>query len=152
MPSPRCCLWVLLALLVAGCGTRTNYKTAPVSGKITIDNRPLANATVTFTPTTGQDTKNSPPTSTGKTDDQGNYTLKLDVNGKEGAVPGSHRVRVAVIDRGGDGHAGKGQLVPADYNTKSTLNFEVPEAGSSQANFTLSSHPSTTPPRRGGPR
>jgi len=143
-------LGLLLLLLFAGCHNAPDYKTAPVSGKVTMDNKPLAGATVTFTPLDAKPEAGKPVlSSTGHTDEQGNYSLKLDADGREGAVPGQYRVRIAKMDRGGEGKPGKGQVVPHAYNQDSTLQFNVPDAGSKEANFSLSGNPSSAPPRRG---
>ena len=139
---------LFVALLGAGCGGRpASPKTVPVSGKITLDGKPLANADVSFTPLENKVEGQPPFASSGKTDEQGNYTLKLDIDGKDGAVPGSHRVRVSIFDRGGDGKGLKGQLIPSQYNTESTLQFSVPDAGTTSADFPLSTK--QTAPSRG---
>jgi len=145
------CCWIGLLLLglLAGCRGQSGPKTVPVSGKITWDNQPLANADVSFTPTDKVEGKPA-PSSNARTDAQGNFSLKLDQDGRDGAVPGNHRVRVSKMDRGGEGKPGKGQLIPKDYNENTTLNFTVPADGSKEANFALSSNPSA-PPVRGRP-
>jgi len=121
----------------------------PVSGKITWDNQPLANADVSFTPTDAKTDGKPPPSSHARTDEQGNFTLKLDEDNRDGAVPGNHRVRVSKMDRGGEGKPGKGQLIPKAYNEASTLSFTVPPEGTKDANITLSSNPSAPPIRKG---
>ena len=87
----RLCPLLLLLLLPLGCGK--HYQLAPVSGRVTMDNRPLAQAEVRFYPIGGLDF----PYSVGVTDDQGNYTLHLGIdNNTEGAVVGD--AARAVVD------------------------------------------------------
>jgi hypothetical protein len=149
--SLRHLAWLPLFALLLGCFGKSPPATVRVSGKVTMDNRPLAHAIVTFSPSEVAE-GTTPQSSTGRTDEQGNYSLKLDTASAEGAVTGKHRVRVAVIDRGGDGKpSGKSiEKVPVEYNTKTTLSFTVPPEGTSEANFSLSSHPKSTPTRHTG--
>ncbi len=138
-------LLMIFALTVfAGCGAGgESYEYAPVSGKVTFDGEPLENATVTFQPL--GTAANPGPNSYGKTDAQGNYTLKpVNVPNHQGAVVGKHRVLITRNleedpndDAGSTGPA-KAQL-PAEYNRKSKLEFDVPPAGSDAANFDLES-------------
>jgi hypothetical protein len=136
MRCRRYLAWLLLpALATLGCGPG-GPRTVPVSGRVTWEGQPLANAVVTFTPSNPDPSVKPIPESTGRTDAQGNYTLKLDAR-RPGAVSGSHRVRVSIFDRNG----GRGQLVPPQYNKRTTLTFTVPPAGTQEANFTLSGAP-----------
>ena len=79
----------LVCLTVAGCGGggADPGKLAPVSGKVTLDGKPLAGATVTFT---GRgETKGSG--AFGFTDGEGKYTLEHRSN-KRGINPGEYMV------------------------------------------------------------
>ncbi|MBX6316313.1 MAG: hypothetical protein IRY99_25890, partial [Isosphaeraceae bacterium] len=51
----RHCLWVAaVALASAGCSSQTDdLPREPVSGKVTLDGKPLATGMITFTPTGG---------------------------------------------------------------------------------------------------
>ena len=71
----------LLALLPAGCGSG-KPKTYPVAGSVTYNGQPLANAVVTFIPSSGRPTA-------GITNAQGEFTLPT------GALPGANKVTVA---------------------------------------------------------
>ncbi len=127
--------FILLAWVVAlavGCGRGAG--TAPVHGKITLNGEPLANASVTFTPsTTGIDA----PASNGRTDTSGNYTLEVTATGDAGAILGNHIVTVALI---GEDKVGEDAdvLVPADAVSlpDHNLSFEV-KAGDNVADFNL---------------
>src|SRR5438552_2754489 len=102
---------VLLALLPAACGKK-GPSTVPVSGRITLNNRPLANAVVTFSLADGKPSDES----SARTDAQGNYSLRLKVNHRDGAVPGRHRVRISLFDRGDARTPARGQQLPPGYN------------------------------------
>jgi hypothetical protein len=149
MRSGRYLGWLLLLVaLLAGCKERA-ADTVPVSGRVTIDRQPLANATVTFTPAEASDVRLISQSS-GKTDEQGRFSLQLDADNRSGAIVGIHRVRVSIFDRGSEGKPGKGQLLPREYNRDSILTFTVPAGGTTEANFDLSRNPA--PPIRRGPR
>lgn len=80
--------WIASALLVSfslGCGASGPVK-YPVTGKVILDGQPVAGVSVTFSPS---DPKL--PTSGGRTDAQGVYTLST-VQGDRGAVVGKHKV------------------------------------------------------------
>ena len=136
----RLCPLLLLLLLPLGCGK--HYQLAPVSGRVTMDNRPLAQAEVRFYPIGGLDF----PYSVGVTDDQGNYTLHLGIdNNTEGAVVGEHRVTISIDQQktksapapGARMGARRGELVPGRYNLDSKLTCTVPPGGTNDARFDL---------------
>jgi hypothetical protein len=134
-------LLLLLALLPLGCGKKSSPSVVPVSGRVTLDNRPLANATVRFQPASREAGDRQSPDSYGETDEQGHFTLSP-VGGDEGegAAVGKHYVQISILDRMGDGHTGPRELVPAKYNRDSKLTFSVPAGGArDSANFDLTS-------------
>jgi hypothetical protein len=126
----------LACLLALGCGSR---KFAPVSGKVTLNGKPLPNATVAFNPIPREGSSEAGPSSIGTTNDKGEFTLRVDLH-RWGAVVGKHRVAISAMSRkNGDGDA-RGAVVntvPGRYNAKSKLTFEVPSGGTDQANFEL---------------
>jgi hypothetical protein len=112
---------LLGCLVVCGCGQDANApKLVPVSGTVTLDDKPLSGAVLTFTPT--GDTRGGG--ATGRTGPDGKYTLK-EPRGGSGAVAGAYKVVISkrVMPDGSD--------VPADYN--------VPEMDS-PARETLPAH------------
>ena len=134
-------LFCSLLLLVMGCG---GPSLAPVSGKITLDGKPLADATVGFYPLGA----NAAVTSTGRTNGKGEYSLKTVMNDQTGAVVGKHRVSITVEPdlTGTDLPADKLAKVarppklPARYQgAESELTCEVPPGGKADANFELKS-------------
>jgi hypothetical protein len=119
----RCSLVLILLGLLAGCGGGVH--SSPVSGTVTLDGQPLANALVSFQPISKE--LNAGPGSSGQTNDRGEYTLKL-TSGGSGAVEGLHKVMI----RSGDPKV----HIPAWYNLKSELKFEV-KPGDNRADFAL---------------
>ena len=136
----------------AGCGKR-GPKLAEVTGKVTLDGQPVANALVTFVPVDGS------ITSAGFTDANGIYRLGCHLG--EGAVIGQHRVSVRSqpSDQGGAAGAshdpdefayragpenGSPKVfvdpIPARYNDKSELVREV-KAGKNVIDLELTSKP-----------
>lgn len=137
------CSAALVTFLVAGCG---GPSVAPVSGTVTLDGKPLANAAVHFQPKATDNNLNPGPGSDAMTDDNGNYTLKVVTTGQEGAIVGKHRVEIAKfartreIDPNSDRQAALPRnLVPAKYNDKTELECVVPAGGTKTANFDLKS-------------
>jgi hypothetical protein len=140
----RARLMLGLALVLAlGCGSR---KIAPVSGRVTLNGKPVANALVAFNPIPQEGTSEAGPGSVGTTNDQGEFTLIVSSN-RKGALVGKHRVAISAMNpQAGESDArvprGRRPLVntiPSRYNEKSELTFEVPPGGTDQANFPLES-------------
>lgn len=125
-------------VLLSGCGGGSD--TPPlgtVSGVVTLDEKPLADAEVTFQPETGRP-------SLGKTDSQGNYTLAYTVN-DNGALIGPHKVIIttaveAFSDEtgGGQDREARPEILPPKYNAQTTLTAEV-KSGSNTIDFPLKS-------------
>jgi hypothetical protein len=128
----------LVALLALGCGTS---KVVPVSGKVTLDGVPLANAKVNFQPL--GDGKVSPGLgSYAKTNEQGEFSLMMVDKSGPGAVVGKHRVEISAFEKEkrdptDDRERQPPDKVPARYNTRSELTFEVPPGGTAEASFPL---------------
>jgi hypothetical protein len=132
------------ALLLAGCGV--DYRTAPVSGRIMLDDQPLSGASVTFQPIGQQDSGNPRGMgSYGRTDADGRYSLKLVENDAPGAAVGMHRVQVSLPAEtaASDTAAGGGaDRVPSPYRgLDSQLIIDVPREGTTEANFELRTNP-----------
>jgi len=120
---------------------------APVSGKVTLDGQPLADATVTYIPESTKD--ELAPASFGKTDGQGRYQLEVVTNGARGAIVGRHKVSVTVredeeIINGADASVAQQNAkrrIPVKYSRDSILSMDVPKSGTQDANFDLNSAP-----------
>jgi len=135
-------------LLLSGCGETKSYGVAPVSGRVTLDGKPLADARVTFFPqrAAGVNTAESAPEAMGTTDADGRYQLKT-VFDDQGAAPGPSRVVISTLKQEYDPANSEAppkvvanETVPKKYITgASQLEFNVPPSGTDAANFDLTS-------------
>lgn len=113
----------LVLLPLAGCGGG-GPELGEVTGTVTLDGRPLANAKVEFQPGPG----GSP--SEGTTDENGRYELVYGV-GKLGAMVGGHEVRIttyrmeAADDEGLKPAIEYPEVLPPQYHEESELRAEV---------------------------
>jgi hypothetical protein len=122
------CLLASTAVLVAGIvrAEKPDPTPAAVSGKVNLDGKPLAGATVTFNPV-----DKGGKAAIGKTDEEGNYVLKTGTTA--GALPGKYRVTISV-------KLATRERIPAQYSDpdKTALTVEV-TAKDNQLNFELAS-------------
>lgn len=129
------CLCVSLSVCV-GCGA-SGPEIASVSGKITMDGKPLANASVVFIPEDGRPAG-------ARTDANGNYVLNF-TEGRRGAIPGKNSVRITTQreaekdENGKTVVAGSRETIAMEYNAASTLSFTVEPKKKNIANFDLKS-------------
>lgn len=125
-----------LGCLTLGC-SRGEYPVAPVSGTVTVEGKPVANVTVQFQPV-GQQGGDPGPGSVGITDAEGRYRLKLiDLDRDlDGAVVGRHRARfgTAAPASGPERPSRAPSVLPPGQENKE-VEFDVPPAGTSEANF-----------------
>src|SRR5215469_13269997 len=109
---------MLIALAAAGgCSKGVSLKTVPVSGKVTLNNQPLAGATVTFL----SQAEKATTTSTGVTGADGTYKLSTMASGRDvvdGAPPGNYKVIVVK----NAGPAGSDPGVTADMTEEQRMN------------------------------
>lgn len=129
--------WIVLLIFgfSAGCGS-SGPEIAYVRGKVTMDGKPLGDATVVFVPENGRPAG-------AKTDAEGNYVLNF-AQGRKGAIPGTSTVRIMTFrdadqDENGNTIPAARETVPSQYNTESTLTFEVEPKKTNVANFDLKS-------------
>jgi hypothetical protein len=140
MMMVRSCVFVAALMLVVGCGSAG--KTVPVSGAITLDGKPLANAHVVFQPEAAKGNSNPGIGSFAFTGPDGRYTLRTFDTEQPGAVVGTHRVEINLkVESDDRPNAGRPppKMLPAKYNRQSELQFKVEPGGSSAANFDLKS-------------
>lgn len=102
-----------LAMAVAGCGRKDLPELGRVQGTVTLDGKPLAGAAVGFYPLSGG------RQAVAIVDKDGKYELTF-VDGVQGAKTGMNEVTVFWPD-GTQPTA----PIPAKYNTKTQLKFEV---------------------------
>jgi hypothetical protein len=150
--------FLMMALTVCcfGCsGGGTDIDLGTVTGVVTLDGKPLADAVVVFAPDNGN-------ASSDQTDASGKYQLTYNKNAK-GALLGKHKVSItegqpAAAELGDDadlskvdlsatgdigdastkGGKGKKSMIPAKYNTKTTLTADV-KTGANTFDFKLDS-------------
>src|SRR5436190_10160291 len=108
-------LLIIVAQASAGCTGVGG--TVPVEGKVTLDKKPVANATVMFAPTKA----NGPGPFVGTTDDQGQFKLGLLNSSRAGAVVGGYIVTIATVksDPNENSIQAKKEIVPAEYRNGS---------------------------------
>jgi hypothetical protein len=134
-------LWLVL-FIGAGCGRSGELPTVKAGGVVKVDDQPLANANVIFTPATGR-------AATGQTAADGTFTLSTYRPG-DGAIIGHHHVTVIARETG-DGQTdrpgapgielpGK-SLIPEKYGNTGTsgLEFDVTESGENTFQILLTS-------------
>lgn len=121
-------VWVCFASLLSGCNS--GPKVAPVSGKATLDGKPLKFGTVMFQQATGGQP------AVGEIQSDGSFQLSTFRQG-DGAIVGTHLIRVACYSsqdpasglKGGDSLGNL--MIPVKYTvlTSSGLTAEVPGEG-----------------------
>lgn len=123
-------------LLVLGCSGAPSDQPelGEVTGTVTLDDRPLANVWVGFAPQDGR-------SSMGLTDKDGRYKLDY-LFDTPGAKVGQHTVTITTPreDESGGEVPNFKELVPAHYNTNSTLTADV-KPGENKIDFPLTTHP-----------
>jgi hypothetical protein len=115
----------LLLPLTLGCG-KGGPQVVPVTGRATLDGRPLELADVTFQPEGAQ------RPSIGRTDADGRYTLGYK-RGQPGAIVGQHTVRIYVSQE----LVANPPRIPARYDTQSELRADVKPGEENVFNFDL---------------
>lgn len=120
----------MATLLLVGCGADANS----VSGTVTLDNEPLANAQVQFRPL-GQGGR----IATSRTAADGSYKLKSSRTVTD-VAPGKYQVTITTRDAIGEDKRGNAtyskEKVPANYNEETELTKEV-QAGRNEIDFDL---------------
>lgn len=136
------CVVAVACFSVLGCSHGEELpELVPVSGKITIDGKPLANASIVFMPADpkeeeGLEKVNRPH---GTTNEAGEYELEWNENAA-GAPPGQYKVIVMAVkpmaDEDGEGMV---WLIPQKYGNPRTsgLSATVKDDGDSDLNFDL---------------
>ena len=140
---------VLGSLLLAFCGCG-GVDAVPVSGRVTVNGKPVEKVAVNFTPIAAEGAVG--PGSSGITDADGRFSLKtIGEDRVQGAVAGKHRVTLQEAGVEGadlDPYADP-TLTPQEVAARlaqirfklppttrdGTLTFEVPQEGTSEANF-----------------
>ena len=125
--------WVVLlgVCTLFGCGAP---QFGEVSGQVTLDGKPLPAIAVRFEDEGGS-------AAIARTDQSGRYELRYTVD-QIGAPVGKHKVTIftpAPVSEG-TGERAMAEIVPAKYNSKSTLTQQI-KSGKQTCNFELTSKP-----------
>ena len=122
----------LASAVLCGCHSRP-YSVALVSGRVTLDGKPLPKASITFVPLGTKENMAPGPTATAITDADGRYVLTVDKD-TPGAIVG--RCRIFVTTRftdapppdqdGGLPVRMPKDKVPDRYNVRTDLTYDVP--------------------------
>lgn len=144
----RSAIVLLLAMLsvIVGCSGKPPAPpklapTVPLTGAVTLDDKPLADATVNFIPEVQGGFRGA----MGRTDASGKYELTTDIGGgkaNKGAIPGKYKVTVSKLVKP-DGtpipadskeppmNLGAMESIPLQYSSygETQLVFDVPSAG-----------------------
>src|SRR5437867_2402133 len=98
---PVAAMLALLFIGFAGCSSE-EFQIAAVSGRVTLDGKPVEKAAVMFQPVATKGNINPGRGSFGITDADGRYTLKLVGVERPGAAVGHHQVRIINYSEPGD--------------------------------------------------
>jgi hypothetical protein len=130
MKAQVSCFLALSGIFIAAGCEKSPY--VPVSGRVTMDGKPLAKVQVQFQPSGG--TLKKPAVGRGSiatTDEDGKFNLRVDPK-QSGAVAGPHRVAISK-------QIAQIETIPNKFNSNSTLTFDVPPEGTAAADFELHS-------------
>ena len=125
-----------------GCGP--GYDVVPVSGTITLDGKPLANAMILTQPISEDDKNVTPgPGSIANTDSQGHFVLEMQHEDVKGAAPG--KAYVKIVESGEKKASSDDTLdpsilrskVPSEYKDGNKVIYEIPKGGTDAMNFDL---------------
>jgi hypothetical protein len=125
-------LGVCLVLGLSGCNRENLPGLGRVSGTVTMDGKPVPNATIVF-----ESVAEKSGASVGLTDASGKYELYYS-RGNKGATQGEHVVRINTFSDAGEGGTLQRETVPSKYNVESELKSVV-KGGTNVANFELKS-------------
>ena len=122
---------IILLVGSMGCGGPEHPDVGAVTGTITLDKKPLENATVMFQPANGR-------ASTGTTDSSGKYSLTY-LDGVSGAMLGPNKVIIRTEIPGEDGQPPVAkEKLPKKYHDRTELKADV-QKGSNTFDFDLTS-------------
>jgi hypothetical protein len=126
-------LLMIGAVLFVGC----HREVVPVSGRVTLDGKPLPNAVVTFQPLSKKGAQQPAVTgSVGRTDADGRFALRVVSPEQPGAMIGPHTVTISTASAESHTKAVSSAPLPKAYRDGS-LHFEVPPNGTSAADFNI---------------
>ena len=134
-------IFIILCALFSGCGRGGN--SAPVSGLVTLNGKPVAGIAVSFQPVVTEGNIAPGPAAFGVTGADGRYVAQLMGETRKGAAIGKNQVRFSVYmppdDPDTPSKAKPAVQIPARYWSDSKLELDVPAKGTATADFQLTS-------------
>jgi hypothetical protein len=133
--------FTLMALsgLLAGCNPEKLPRLGKVTGTVTLEGQPVADARIQF-----DGANPGEPPSTGTTDASGKYELYYS-RGHKGATVGEHTVSISTYEPATDDNPQvKKETIPTKYNGKSELKSTV-KGGTNKIDFDLKAGEVTQP-------
>jgi hypothetical protein len=126
-----------IGLSAAGCSGGDGLPRQPVSGTVTLDNEPLAEGTIQFSP------QGEAAVGGGSVIEGGRFSIPRE----SGLVPGTYAVAVYAGQKKAEQAKGRvvarsglaKEMIPARFNAQTTLKAEIKEGGSSDLKFDLQS-------------
>lgn len=115
------CFGCMISLTACGGGGSDAPELGQVTGKVTMDGAPLADAYITFMPEKKR-------ASSATTDSEGNYAL-IYIREEPGAAIGKHKVVVSKLKN-------EKETIPENYNAETELSADV-KSGPNEINFDL---------------
>jgi hypothetical protein len=134
---PATALMMIVGLAIAA-GCERGAELASVEGNVTLNSKPLANATVLFSPTRGS----GPGPYVGTTDNEGRFALGPVDEPGGGAAADEYLVMITTVKQDPNSADGapvdptQKEVVPSAFRN-GTQRFTVPEGGTKDANFAI---------------
>ncbi len=137
--------WILVfcaTMAFTGCGP--DYKIVQVSGTITLDGKPLADALILTQPIGSEDNTTPGPGSMARTDADGKFVLEFQHEERSGAAPGRCTVKIKQVGEekaSSDDTVSRTMLrsrIPADFQ-QGLVEYTIPEDGTDSMDFDLKS-------------
>ncbi len=127
-----------LLLISVGCGP--SYKIVPASGTVTLNGKPLANATVLTQPIGSEDNENPGPGSFAETDADGHFVLEFQHEAVVGAAPGDCWIKIVENAEKRASNDDTAEIVrsrvPLDYQ-EGKIKYTIPEEGTDAMDFEI---------------
>ncbi len=137
------CIAVLSVFALASIGCGPGYKIVEASGTVTLDGKPLSNATVLTQPIGTEDNPNPGPGSFAETDENGHFVLEFQHEAVVGAAPGECYIKIvenaAKRESSDDTAEVVRSKVPWEYQEGGKVTYTIPEEGTDAMNFDLES-------------
>jgi len=135
-----CCVCAIACFLSLGCNRGEPVpELMPVTGKVTFQGNPLADASISFVFADEDIKKPARVRPAARTDEQGEYSLAW--NELDGAPAGNYQIMIIAFKPGtdGDSEVKPESLIPEKYNSPKTsgLTAAVTEDGENVFNFKL---------------